>query len=289
MKRAIIAICSDLHGGHKHGLMNPDTVLDETNEKGEIIGDYHPEMTPIQKYLWDVYIKGIAEIKRIAGVDPLYVVLNGDLTAGNKYPQLLVSDRIADQFVIAADNCIPWYEPGAPKAVRIIKGTGAHVFNQGTSEIMVSTLLNAKYPGVSTKVMDHGLFNFGGVEMDVSHHGPVAGSRVWLKGNEARYYLRSAMMEEIVAGKCPPRIYFRGHYHEETEETLIIKANGNRYKSTLVITPSFAFIDNHARQMVKSPARISHGMFAVEVVDGELLRTIPLTHTIDIRSHEVFQ
>lgn len=290
MQRAVIAICSDLHGGHRHGLLNPNTVLEETNEKGEVIGDYHPEMTPIQKYLWDVYVKGIAEIKRIAGDDPLYVVLNGDLTAGNKYPQLLVSDRIADQFVIAAANCDPWFSlPNVPKAVRIIKGTGAHVFNQGTSEIVVNTLLNAKYPDVSTKVMDHGLFNFGGVEIDISHHGPVAGSRQWLKGNEARYYLRSAMMEEIVAGKVPPRIYFRGHYHEECEETLIIKANGNRYKSTLIITPSFAFIDDHARQMVKSPARISHGMFAVEVVDSELLRTIPLTHTIDIRSHEVFQ
>jgi len=277
-----------LHGGHRHGLLNPSTILDEINEKGEIIGDYHPEMTPIQKYLWEEYTKDIAKIKEIAGPDPLYVVVNGDLTAGNKYPQLLVSDRIADQFIIAVANFHPWYEL-RPRAVRIIKGTGAHVFNEGTSEIVVATLLRAGYPSVSTKVMDHGLFTIAGVEIDISHHGPVAGSREWLKGNEARYYLRSAMMNEIISGKAPPRIYFRGHYHEEVEESLIVKGNGNRYKSTLIITPSFAFIDSHARQTVKSPAHITHGMFAVEIVDGELLRTWPLTRTIDIRSHEVLE
>jgi hypothetical protein len=288
MQRAILVVLSDLHGGHRHGLLNPATVLDEINEEGEIIGDYHPQMTRIQEYLWEEYTKGVATIKEIAGDDPLYVVINGDLTAGNKYPQLLVSDRLADQFIIATANCHPWYAL-KPKAVRIIKGTGAHVFNQGTSEIVVSTLLQAAYPDVSTKVMDHGLFTIEGIDIDVSHHGPVAGSRVWLKGNEARYYLRSAMMEEIVAGKVPPRLYCRGHYHEEVEETLIIKANGNRYKSTIVVTPSFAFIDSHARQTVKSPARISHGMFAVEIVNGELLRTIPITRTLDIRSKERFE
>jgi hypothetical protein len=288
MQRFILAICSDLHGGHRHGLLNPATVLDEEDEHGNVIGDYHPPLTPVQKYLWDTYTKCIHRIKEIAGPDPLYLVVNGDVTAGDKYHQLLVSDRIADQFIIANYNMHPWYDL-KPKAVRIIKGTGAHTFNEGTSEVLIAHELAAQYPEISTKVMDHGLFKFGGIEVDISHHGPVAGSRTWLKGNEARYYLRSAMMEEIVAGKVPPRLYFRGHYHEEVEETLIIKANGNRYKSTLIISPSFAFIDHHARQAVKSPARISHGMYAVEIVDGELLRTIPLVRTIDIRSKEIFE
>lgn len=288
MQRSIIAVCSDLHGGHRHGVMNPATLLDDIDEEGNVIGDYHPELNKIQKYLWEIYTKGIAHIKQIAGNDPIYVIINGDITAGNKYPQLLVSDRLADQFAIAEFNMYPWYDI-KPRAVRFLKGTGAHVFNQGTSEIVVARFLEAEYPKISTKVMDHGLFDFGGVTIDVSHHGPFPGSRIWLKGNAARYYLQDVMMQEIVAGKCPPRIYFRSHYHEEVEESLIIKGNGNRYKSTLIITPSFAFIDSHARQTVKSPSRISHGMFAVEVVDGELLRTIPLTKTIDIRSKEKFE
>jgi hypothetical protein len=285
MNRAIIVVCADLHGGHKHGLLNPDTVLEETDENGNLIKEYHPQLTRIQKYLWGEYKKGVANVKELTGEDPLYVIINGDVTAGNKYAQLLVSDRIADQFIIAAYNCRPWYDLH-PQAVRFLKGTGAHVFEQGTAEIVVSTMLASEYPEVSTRVLDHGLFTIAGLEVDISHHGPPPGSRKWLTGNEARYYLRSAMLDEITAGKVPPRIYLRGHYHESVEETLIVRGNGNRYKSTLVITPSFAFIDNHTLQTVRSPSRITHGMTVLEVVDGELLRVIPLEKTLDIRTHE---
>jgi len=288
MNRAILVVLSDPHGGHRHGLLNPATVLEETDEEGNLIKDYHPQVTRIQEYLWEQFTKWIDDIKAIAGRDPLYIVINGDITCGNKYPQLLVSDRIADQFSIAEANFWPLYDL-KPRAVRIIKGTGAHVFNQGTSEIVVTTLLKNKYPDVSTEVKDHGLFSIEGVDVDVSHHGPPPGSRKWLEGNEARYYLRSAMMEEITAGKKPPRLYYRAHYHQEVEETLIVKGNGNRYKSTLIITPSLAFIDSHTRQTVRSPSRITHGVSVAEIIDGELLRNIPLSRTIDIRSHESLQ
>jgi hypothetical protein len=285
MQRAILVVLSDPHGGHRHGLLNPETVLEETDEEGNLIKNYHPQVTPIQQYLWEQYTKWITEVKEIVGSDPLYIAMNGDITCGVKYPQLLVSDRIADQFIIAAANFAPLYDL-KPRAVRIIKGTGAHVFNQGTSEIVVTTLLKAGYPNVSTEVKDHGLFTIEGVDVDVSHHGPPPGSRKWLEGNEARYYLRSAMLDEITAGKTPPRIYYRAHYHQSVEETLIVRGNGNRYKSTLIITPSLAFIDDHARQTVRSPSRITHGMSVAEIIDGELLRNIPLEKTIDIRSHE---
>ena len=288
MQRAILVVLSDTHGGHRHGLLNPSTVLEETDEEGNMLKDYHPQMTRIQEYLWEQYMKWIDEVRAIAGADPLYIAINGDITCGNKYPQLLVSDRVADQFAIAEANFWPIYDL-KPSAVRIIKGTGAHVFNQGTSEIMVSMLLKAKYPEVSTVVKDHGLFTVEGVEVDISHHGPPPGSRKWLEGNEARYYLRSAMLDEITAGNVPPRIYYRAHYHQSVEESLIVKANGNRYKSTLIITPSLAFIDSHTRQTVKSPSRITHGMSVAELIDSELLRHIPLEKTIDIRSKERFE
>jgi hypothetical protein len=52
MQRTILAVCSDLHGGHRHGLLNPDTVLHEYDEEGEVVDDYHPALNPVQKYLW---------------------------------------------------------------------------------------------------------------------------------------------------------------------------------------------------------------------------------------------
>jgi hypothetical protein len=286
MKRTLLAVCSDLHGGHRYGLLNPDTILEETDETGEIIGTYHPPLNKTQRYLWQTYTE---QIKTIGDMmekgDELIVIMNGDMTAGNKYPHLLVSDRIADQFIIGEYNIRPWYAL-KPTAVRLIKGTGAHVFGHGSAEVLIAHALSLAFPKISTVCTDHSLITTAGVDIDISHHGPVPGSRQWLKGNEARYYLRSAMLEEIVAGKTPPKVYLRGHYHEDIEESLIVKANGHRYKSSLIITPSFCFIDDHARQATKSPARITHGMMLIELVDGEVLRTIPLTKTLDIRTKE---
>lgn len=285
LKRTVLAVCSDLHGGHRYGLLNPDTVLDEIDETGNVIDQYNPPLTKIQEYLWKIYTSQIKSIGEYAAGDDLIVIMNGDMTIGNKHHNMFVSDRISDQIIIGEYNAYPWYELN-PRAVRIVKGTGAHTFGEGSSELVIGRLLQAKFPSMSTKVTDHSLINISGMDVDIAHHGPPPGSREWLKGNEARYYLRSLMQQEIVAGKVPPRLVVRGHYHEEIEETLIVKSNGNRYKSTLVITPSFTFLDHYTRQAVKSPSRITHGMLMVEIVDGEILRSVPMTKTIDVRTKE---
>jgi hypothetical protein len=285
LKRTILAICSDLHGGHRHGLLNPETLLDEIDEKGNVIEQYHPPLNKIQEYLWEKYTGWISEAFDYAKRDEVVFVLNGDLTAGNKYKQLLVSDRLADQIIIGEANAAPIYAR-KPKAVRLIKGTGAHVFDNGSAEILIATLLKADYPKISTRVYDHALMEIGGVDVDISHHGPPTGPREWLKGNEARYYLRSLMLQEIVAGNIPPRLIFRGHYHEYIEEVLKIKHNGEWYASTLVITPSLTFITDYARMVMRSPNRVTHGIVLAEIVDGELLRVVPMLKTVDIRSKE---
>jgi len=285
LKRTILAICSDLHGGHRHGLLNPETLLDEIDERGNIIEQYHPPLNKIQEYLWEKYTNWLSEAFDYAKRDEVVFVLNGDLTAGNKYKQLLVSDRLADQIIIGEANAAPIYAR-KPKAVRLIKGTGAHVFDNGSAEILIATLLKAAYPKTSTRVYDHALMEIGGVDVDISHHGPPTGSREWLKGNEARYYLRSLMLQEIVVGNIPPRLVFRGHYHDFIEETLKIKHDGEWYTSTLVITPSLTFITDYARMVMRSPNRVTHGIVLAELIDGELLRVVPMLQTVDIRSKE---
>ena len=67
MKRTILAICSDLHGGHQHGLLNPETILHEYDENGAVVDDYNPELKPVQKYLWTQYTSFIQQIGELAG------------------------------------------------------------------------------------------------------------------------------------------------------------------------------------------------------------------------------
>lgn len=287
MQRKILVVASDLHGGHRHGLLNPDTVLTEFDERGNKLGNYHPELNAIQIYLWGIYMAQIKYVSEYAKGDDILFVQNGDSTAGNKYKQLLVSDRIADQIIIAKYNVEPWMKVPNLKAIRFITGTGAHVFGEGSSEILITEMMKDKYPKSDISVTDHSLIDYGGMATDISHHGPTPGSRKWLEGNEARYYLRDIMMRDLMSGKIPPRLIFRAHYHQYIEETLQIQTNGHFYKSTIIISPSFSFIDNHARQSVKSPNRITHGSVMVEVVDGEPLRIIPLVKTIDIRTKEI--
>jgi hypothetical protein len=288
MKRTVLVVFSDPHGGHRQGLLNPNTILEEVDQSGNKIRDYHPELTKIQTYLWGMYLSQIKAIGEYAKGDDIVVIANGDLTAGNKHPQLLVSDRLSDQIIIGEYNMLPWYEIG-PRAVRLIKGTEAHNFGHGSSEILISQLLRARFPNFSTDVADHCLLSLGGIDIDIAHHGPYTGSRAWLKGNVARYYLQSAMLEEIASGKRPPRLYIRSHFHDEIEETVIIKGNGNRYRSTIVITPSFTFLDDYSRQVARSPSRVTHGMIMIEIVDGDILRSVPLTKTVDLRTREVIQ
>lgn len=287
MNRSILVVCSDLHGGHRHGLLNPETILHEYDEDGNVVDDYHPPLTPVQKYLWKTYLSQIEEIGELAGKSRVILSLNGDMTAGDKHKDLLVSDRMGDQIIIARYNMEPWFKLKTLQAVRVVKGTGAHNFGEGSSELIMAELSRAFHPKVNIRVSDHALPDIDGMTVDISHHGPPPGSRNWLTGNEVRYYLRSLMMDEFQAGNIPPRLLFRGHYHQYVQETLTIEWGGRYHTSTLVITPSFTFPNGYTRQRVKSPPRVTHGMVVTEIVDGEPLRIIPLKKTLDIRTKEI--
>jgi hypothetical protein len=286
MKRTILAIVSDLHGGHRHGLLNPDTVLLEYDEDGNIVEGYHPQLNPVQEYLWRIYQAQIDWIKKMAGDDELVLVLNGDMTAGNKHEDLLASDRMSDQIVIARYNTEPWYGLPNLKAVRYVKGTGAHTFGEGSSELLLTELSRGYHPDIDCQAADHLLTTINDMQVDISHHGPPPGSRKWLEGNEVRYYLRDLMMRDMLEDKTPPRLIFRGHYHQYIQESLTI-SNKTFHTSTLILTPSFTFPNAYARKVVRSPSRITHGMVVVEIVDGHPLRIHPLIKTIDIRTKEI--
>ena len=279
---AFILALSDIHCGHRYGLMNPETVLEAKDEFRNPY-EYKPQLNRIQQYIWKVYTDGIEEVRNLAAGREIIVLVNGDLTTGDKHADELVSDRMADQIIIAKSALSVLMGLPKLKTMRIVKGTGAHNFGFGSSEILIADFLEEGYKKISTMISNHYLLNLAGADIDVAHHGPTPGSRNWLKGNEARYYLRSLMMDELSAARKPPRMVFRGHYHEMIREDVSVDG----YTSTIILTPSLTWINDYARQGGRSPSRITHGMVVCEMYDGELLRVHKLTKTIDLRTKEV--
>ena len=281
MERKIVALLGDTHAGSKLALMPPDMTLHDEAPNGQVV-DLTPEQTASQRYLWEMYRRHIDQTMRIAGRDEVVVVHNGDVCQGNKYPVELVSTRVADQVIIACANLSRWLEHSNVKTMRLMASTGSHAFGEATADILVAEMMQQRYAGASVQAMYHGLLEVGGVTFDVAHHGPYPGSREWLRGNVARLYLVDLMMREIAHGNKPPRVVVRSHYHSFVR----VEAEVGMHRSVLYVLPSYAMVGDYTHQAARSPDRITNGMLALEVGEGEILREHRLMETIDIRTRE---
>ena len=273
----------DTHGGHKLALMNPAVELVDEDEDGNFI-PYSPSLTATQKYLWKCHQADLDAIKKLAAGREITLLHLGDVCHGVKYPSQLVSTRKADQIRIAVANFEPWYQLPNLRKMRLIHGTGAHGFGEGTVEILVTDQLKAKYPSKDTKTTRHGLFRIAGILIDAAHHGPSAGIRQWTSGNVARYYLRSIMTTEIVAGREPPRIVLRAHYHSFCWET--VRMGGATYHSDIFILPAYCGLSEHGQQATRSKYIISNGLVAFEIIGGELADIHRFCRSVDLRTEE---
>jgi hypothetical protein len=279
MKRIIIAIESDLHGGNKLGLMRPGIVLEDLQQAGET-RNWQPEATASQHALWELRQENIGKLMALVGDGELHYAQCGDGTQGNKHPAELVSTRLSDQITIAVDNAEPMLAlPGLKSAVFVV-GTGAHNFAQGSADVLVTGQLKAAHPQIPIHLNYHALVDYSGYTVDYAHHGAYPGSREWLRGNSVRYYLQSLMMHQIRHGRKPPDLVVRGHYHAPVIET--VRLGG--YTSTAVVLPSMCMIDDFAHQAARSPDDVTCGMMVAEIVDGRLVEMHQLTRTYDTRT-----
>jgi len=277
MKRIIIAQQSDLHAGNKLGLMNLGVTLVDTQRNPPF---FTPQPTESQKELWQLELENVEKVKQLAGKDDIYYIEDGDPTQGIKHQADLVSDRLADQVVIAVANSQPIYNLDNLKAAHYAVGTGAHNLGMGSTDMLIVNQLKALYPIIPINLCYHGLVHYGGFDVDYSHHGPYPGSRFHLSGNVARYYLQSLMMSHIARGEKPPDLVVRAHYHVPIFET--VRLGG--YTSHIVVSPSMCMVDDYTHQAAKSPDSVTVGMFAYEIVDDKLLEIHQLTKTFDTRT-----
>lgn len=281
MRKILVAI-ADSHAGHKLALMNPKTTLYDETEAGTR-NPYTPASTASQEYLWRLYTGGIQATLNLAHGDDILVLHDGDLTQGDKHPEQMVSTRKADHMEIAQQNLEPWFAAPNVKNLRFALGTGAHNFGEGTAEILVSKILGNLHPDRNVSVCYHGLLDYNGVVIDYAHHGPHPGSRVHLTGNTARFYLRDLMLRDICAGRRPPDLVLRAHYHQRVNEVVEV----GKYKSRIMGLPSFCLLGDYAIQHTQSAFEITNGMIVFEMIDGKITGTEEFTQTIDVRTREV--
>jgi len=274
----LVVVVSDLHCGHRLGLLAPDTELLEESSTPEDPETWIPSLGPTQRYLWDLYSEHLQAVTgRGAEVT---VIVNGDLTHGVRYGEGLFTGSIYDQCVVAEKCLEPWLELGA-SALRIVRGTASHTV-EGSTESLIAGKLKASYPEANVGIAGHGLFAIGQVFFDVAHHGPSRGIREWTSGNQARYYLRSLMFGEIGRGRRPPDWVIRSHYHTYLPPE---RVNAGGYTSEIVLTPSYCGMNGHGRQATRSQHVQTHGLIVFEV-EGARCHCEPMIETMDLRSAE---
>jgi len=213
------------------------------------------------------------------------VIHDGDATHGVHYREgLIPGTMVADQREIAVQNLRPLVELRSVRKVRLVTGTAIHVPN--SAEMRTAHRL-AVLTGRDVQAVHHARLSVDGVVFDVAHHGPFPGSRDWLRGNVARYYLRSCMYEDRRQGLEPARVYLRGHYHTWVHEVLDEAWQGQRWQSDLYVLPSFCGLTAYARKVTRSEPVLVNGLVAFEIVDGVLVSAHEMLDWLDLRTEEV--
>lgn len=282
-------LVSDTHAGHNFGLLNPNTVFTEYEADGTEY-DNPACLNKQQEYLWDLYVDCVEKVRDLADGCPIIVLHNGDLTAGLKYPRQMAFTAISNQIIAARDNMYPWLELPNLRAFRITYGTQSHEFFEGTAPRLVVDSLKQKYTQTDIRLMKHGYTEVDGITFNYAHHGPYPGSRKWLEGNVARYYLRDLMMRNIMAGTTPPYINAYAHFHTFIEEKLTIPANGSLFRSYLFISPSFELLGDYGQQATRSIDKVTNGVVALVFDNGRMSDEPHLfAKTSDIRTKEVIE
>jgi len=294
LDRFNIVVLSDTHAGSKLALCNPDVVIQrsivELDEQGiNQLGfeDYRPPIEPVQELIWEKYISARDDFVEIAGSDPIFLLHLAEVCEGTYYTNSSMNLKKDEQVQIAVANMDPWKGLDNIEMVRILSGDRPHEFDEGSAGRMVASILKRDFKNV--RAMPHSLLNINGFKIDYAHKGPYPGSRKWLKGNVARYYLIDYMMRELISfGRDPADLLLRGHYHEPIEERYAMSFQGGMHRSALMISPSMKFPDSHAKSVIQNRFAATIGLSMIEVVNNKILDFHHRHTTVDTRTWEVY-
>lgn len=281
----------DTQSGHSMGIVNPETVIPEIdlNPEGKrvVVGYRHPDMRPIQKRLWAWSEEDRQNISKLAGKDEIAFLEMGDLTQGNRFTDDLAETALAPQVIMSDWLMRPWLEMKSVKQAYVVKGTGVHVWGEGSTETILTQLLKNRYPKKSIKIASHYLLSIDGFLMDVAHHGASAGTRNWTRGNMLRLYSESILRDCLDLRQPVPHALLRAHYHEFTYARAIHQTGGSVWEFPAWITFPYCFIGSHGEKAVKSPNSMGVGTLAFEIINGKLYDWHKFGHWVDLRAREL--
>ncbi len=285
--RSIVAVVSDFQSGSSLGLVDPTTLLDRDDEDGHIV-QIGLTLTPPQKYLFPIYEEGIAKTFALAGTDPIHLIVNGDMTQGDRFNEDLSQSLHDDQVKIAVTLIERWLKTDQVKSIRLTKSTRVHAYKEGSADKAIARDLRKAYPKKNIRLVSHGLATIDGALIDYAHHGPPGGARSWLKSNLMFYYVKSIIDTCIKDGRPLPSAVLRAHKHERVEAWVVDWMMDKRIKAVGITTPSFQMLTAHAQKVTSSEPKVTNGMVALEIVDGAIkdvhwfakTRYLPATETL---------
>ena len=263
--------------------MNPATQL--LDDSGPELQIRTPHLNNMQEWLWPLWMGCTDRVFALTGKGgKVTFTLNGDITWGARYPDQLVSTRPSDQLAIAVANIAPWYEHKNLKHVLLIQGTESHEFGAGSAPIAVTDACRSKYPKVDTTCVKHARPRVQGLLLDIAHHGPPPGATVWTDGDALRRYTRNVVLRDVLAGKEPPQVLIRSHFHRGIHETVRVPCGDRIYVCEAFVLPAFCGLTHYAQQATRSGAELSCGMAAVVVENGAIVSTHEFFHNLDLRT-----
>lgn len=282
MNRGYVLAIFDTHGGHQLGLLAPGTQKITEGPNGEIKWVEIP-LNAYQEYLWnDIYVPAIERVGKITKDYPLISLWGGDMMHGNRFPDQTITTSEYNQVLIVKHFCEPILNLPNCKTVRIAAGTGAHEFTEHSGPLLVAELLRGMYPNTDISANYQGEADVCGYKIDYAHHGPGEGIRIYLNGNNVRFYLSDLMIRCLSEKIEPPDLVLRGHVHGDQDESFHI---GQFYGRILVI-PSMCGMSFHGRKATKSRFLVPNGFVLLEVTDGKLTNLWKFYRKNDVRTKE---
>jgi hypothetical protein len=250
-KKTVIAIIGDTHVGSTVGLCPPGQWQHEDG--------YH-RPGPFQKLLWKEWSEYWAKVRAARENARLIVVHNGDAVDGNHHRTTQIWTPMPGEQERAHIECMDWalnevgFDEEAGDQLYYTSPTKAHGGEGNQSDERIARDLgavfrkkpkrkggkdgSALFPHLSLSL--HG----GSVRIDIKHHGPGPGTRLWTKGNALRSILKNIYIEALERSEKIPKKWFYvwSHNHRYLPPERVHTNNGT-LEGTLM--PAFQGITHY--------------------------------------------